>query len=130
MCRPGAEMCSMRNADDSWQDSARELMEDWNLGSEEEPSHDSLADRAAALPCEFGLDIKPAAPEELGAEDSFPAGPTLLYQAFAPMSSRPVSTGSSLRAGGHSSAGVGEELANSSRAGDKSRSGKNGAGTR
>src|SRR5208283_5983601 len=111
VCKPGAEMCSMRNADDWWQDSARELMEDWNLGSEEEPSHHSLSHPAAALPCEFGLDTEPAAPEELGAEDSFPAGPTLLCQAFAPMSLRPVGTGSSLRAGGHSSAGVGEEQA-------------------
>src|SRR5208282_1361794 len=87
-------MCSMRNADDSRQDSARELMEDWNLGSEEEPSHHSLADRAAALPCEFGLDNEPASPQELGAEDSFPAGATLLYQAFAPMSPRPAGPGS------------------------------------
>ena len=123
-------MCSMRNADDSWQDSARELMEEWNLGSEEEPSHHSSAHPAAALPCEFGLDNEPASPEEPGAEDSFPAGPTLLYQAFAPMSPRPVGPGSSPRAGGQRNAGVGEELANSSRAGGKGRSGKNGAGTR
>ena len=123
-------MCSMRNADDSRQDSARELMEDWNLGSEEEPSHHSLADRAAALPCEFGLDNEPASPQELGAEDSFPAGATLLYQAFAPMSPRPAGPGSSARAGAQRNAGVAEGRANSSRAGDKSRSGKNGAGTR
>ena len=108
-------MCSMRNADDSWQDSARELMEDWNLGSEEEPSHRSSSHRAAAMPREFGLDNEPASPEELGAENSFPVGPTLLYQAFAPMSPRPVGPGSSLRAGGRRSAGAGEELADSSR---------------
>ena len=93
-------MCSMRNADDSCQDSARELMEDWNLGSEKEPSHRSSSHRAAAMPRGFGLDNKPASPEELGAEDSFPVGPTLLYQAFAPMSPRSVGPGSSLRAGG------------------------------
>ena len=123
-------MCSMRNADDSWQDSARELMEDWNLGSEEEPSHRSSSHPAAAMPREFGLDNEPASPEELGAEDSFPVGPTLLYQAFAPMSPRPVGPGSSLRAGGRRSAGAGEELADSSRAGGNGRSGKDGAVTR
>ena len=123
-------MCSMRNADDSWQDSARELMEDWNLGSEEEPSHRSSSHPAAAMPREFGLDNEPASPEELGAEDSFPVGPTLLYQAFAPMSPRPVGPGSSLRAGGRRSAGAGEELADSSRVGGNGRSGKDGAVTR
>ncbi len=123
-------MCSMRNADDSWQDSARELMDDWNPGSEEEPSHHSSAHPAAALPCEFGLDNEPASPPELGAEDSFPGGPTLLYKAFAPLSAQPAGPGSSPRAGGHKSAGVGEEPADSSTAGDNGRSGKNGAGTR
>ena len=122
-------MCSMRNADDSCQDSARQLMEDWNLGSEEEPSHRSSSHRAAAMPREFGLDNEPASPEELGAEDTFPVGPTLLCQAFAPMSPRPVGPGSSLRAGGRGSAGAGEELADSSRAGDNGRSGKDGAVT-
>ena len=122
-------MCSMRNADDSWQDSARELMEDWNLGSEEE-SHRSSSHPAAAMPREFGLDNEPASPEELGAEHSFPVGPTLLYQAFAPMSPRSVGPGSSLRAGGHRSAGAGEEPADSSRAGGNGRSGKDGAVTR
>src|SRR5271166_1810813 len=130
MCRPGAEMCSMRNADDSWQDSARELMEDWNLGSEEEPSHRSSSHRAAAMPREFGLNNEPASPEELGAEDSFPVGPTLLYQAFAPMSPRPVGPGSSLRASGRRIAGAGEELAESSRVGGNARGGKDGAVTR
>ena len=86
-------MCSMRNADDSWQDSARELMEDWNPGSEEEPSHHSSAHPAAALPCKFGLDNEPASPPELGAEDSFPGGPTLLYKAFAPLSAQPAGPG-------------------------------------
>ena len=123
-------MCSMRNADDSCQDSARELMEDWNLGSEEEPSHRSSSHRAAAMPRGFGLDNKPASPEELGAEDSFPVGPTLLYQAFAPMSPRSVGPGSSLRAGGRRSAGAGEELADSSRVDGNGRSGKDGAVTR
>ena len=86
-------------------------MEDWNLGSEKEPSHRSSSHRADAMPRGFGLDNKPASPEELGAEDSFPVGPTLLYQAFAPMSPRSVGPGSSLRAGGRRSAGAGEELA-------------------
>jgi len=105
-------------------------MEDWNLGSEEEPSHRSSSHRAAVMPRGFGLDNKPASPEELGAEDSFPVGPTLLYQAFAPMSPRSVGPGSSLRAGGHRSAGAGEELADSSRVDGNGRSGKDGAVTR
>ncbi|HMF35961.1 MAG TPA: serine/threonine-protein kinase, partial [Isosphaeraceae bacterium] len=120
----------MRNADDSWQDPARELMDDWNLGSEEEPSQHASTHPAAALPCEFGLDNEPASPAGLGAEDSFPVGPTLLYQAFAPMSLRPAGPASSPRAGGHRSADVGEEPADSSTAGSTGRSGKNGAGTR
>src|SRR5271166_6917257 len=123
-------MCSMPNGDDSWQDSTREILEDWNLGSEEESSHHSLADPPAAPPCEFGLDNEPASPAELGPEDSFPVGPTLLYQAFAPMSPRPAGPGSSPRSGGHGSAGVGGNLAGSSRAGGSGGSGKNGAGTR
>src|SRR5271157_5955478 len=123
-------MCAMRNADDSWQDPARELMDDWNLGSEEEPSQHASTHPAAALPCEFGLDNEPASPAGLGAEDSFPVGPTLLYQAFAPMSLRPAGPASSPRAGGHRSADVGEEPADSSTAGSTGRSGKNGAGTR
>src|SRR5271166_5916961 len=71
--RPGAEMCSMRNGDDSWQDSTRELMEEWNFASDEEPSHHSpaLADPAVAQPCELGLDNAPAAAPELEADDSF-----------------------------------------------------------
>ncbi|MGZ3487322.1 MAG: hypothetical protein ACXVBY_10735 [Isosphaeraceae bacterium] len=104
-------------------------MEDWNLGSEKEPSHRSSSHRADAMPRGFGLDNKPASPEELGAEDSFPVGPTLLYQAFAPMSPRSVGPGSSLRAGGRRSAGAGEELADSSRVDGNGRSGKDGAVT-
>ena len=104
-------------------------MEDWNLGSEEE-SPRSSSHPAAAMPREFGLDNEPASPEELGAEHSFPVGPTLLYQAFAPMSPRSVGPGSSLRAGRHRSTGAGEEPADSSRAGGNGRSGKDGAVTR
>ncbi|MGO9814338.1 MAG: protein kinase domain-containing protein [Isosphaeraceae bacterium] len=114
----------MRNGNDSRQDSTRELMEEWNLASDEEPSHHSLvlAGPAVALPCELGLDNAPAAAAELEADDSFPAGPTLLCQAFVPMSPRPDGPGSSCPAGGNGSAGVG--------AGGKGRSGKKGAGTR
>jgi len=123
-------MCSMRNADDSWKDSARELLEDWNLGSEEEQTHHSMDDPPPALPWEFGLDNGRAAPVELGAEDSFPSGPTLLYQAFAPMSPRLVGPGSSSRARGQRDSGVEEDMVDASRAGGHGRSAKNDAGTR
>ena len=113
-------MCSMPSADESWQDSARELMEEWNLTSDEESSPPS-SHPPAALPPEPHLENAPA---NRGAEDSFPTGATMLYQAFAPRSPRPAGSGSSPRTEGHESVEAEEELADFSRAGGEGRSGK------
>ncbi len=114
----------MRNTDDSWQDSARELMEEWNLASEEDsPPHSFHS--PASLPSELGFNLAPA---ELEAEKSFPVGPTMLYRAFDPRSPRTPGTGPSQRADGQNSADGGAGVVSSGTG--YALSGKNGAGTR
>ena len=104
----------------------------WKTGTWEARRNRLIVHRPIArLRCRVGSGSTTSRPRRrrLGAEDSFPVGPTLLYQAFAPMSPRSVGPGSSLRAGGRRSAGAGEELADSSRVDGNGRSGKDGAVT-
>ena len=120
----------MRDSDESWQDSAKELMEDWNLAEEEEPSLDSLPPQGAAQPCESAHDKELGLTPQLDAEDSFPVGSTLLYQALTSRSVGPRDSNSSSRVEGQSQAAVAANPAEFAGAGSSGRIAGTGPATR
>jgi serine/threonine protein kinase/Tfp pilus assembly protein PilF len=67
---------------DSWEESAREIMDEWNLGDDDELSQSPLPPYPPGF--REGLDAGKGLPvvERTQPEDSFPAGSTALCQAF------------------------------------------------
>ena len=113
----------MPNSDESWPDPARELMEEWNLAGEEESIH-SLSRLPAGTPYEVPHGEERVLSGELEEEDSFPVGPTALYQAFTPMSDLTSFSRVHPRSDGPSIAGNAEGLDGYSKGGRNGRSAK------
>ncbi|MGO9598218.1 MAG: protein kinase domain-containing protein [Isosphaeraceae bacterium] len=97
----------MEPESEAWQDSARQILDEWNLESGDEPAACSLTalPKPASSPIQSpnSSPISPQVPDKEGETpltaprpldpyDSFPAGPTMLIHAFVPAGPGPAGT--------------------------------------